>query len=489
MRLGRATVSRRVVVAAVVGVLLAAAAGVGVWRAATADGPRSVEARTEQIASTLRCPTCQNLSVADSDSQMARGMRDTIAEQLASGRNAEEIRGYFVDRYGEWVLLSPEREGFGWVVWLLPVAGLGLAGVAAAVIARRHGGSAGPTTPMPPALDATERERVEQAATAFADGTLAAPDTVAGERLESALVLLETVRADEDTSPAVEVRAEHRVLATLDELEAEPARVPATLDELEAEPAPVPATLDEFEAEPARVAEPVGEATADPSLPTARPSPAPGPEARGWRRRPVVWSLVGGAFATVLVVALLSGLQPRGAGELPTGGISSGQETSEQDGGGATSQAGEGAAANGGEGTAADGGEADHEAEIAELRETLADDPDDTRSRLLLAVRLLESGRAGEAESEAARVLESEPGQADGLLVLGLAQASQQDPAAPATLERFLDRAPAEHPGIEMARTILDRAGSGGGARSDAGGNSQPDAGGNSQPDAGGADG
>lgn len=480
MRPGRATISRRVIVA-VVGVLLTAAAGVGVWRAATADGPRSVEARTEQVASTLRCPTCQNLSVADSDSQMARGMRETIAEQLASGRSAEEVRGYFVDRYGEWVLLSPEREGFGWVVWLLPVAGVGLAGVAAAVIARRHGGSAGPTTPMPPALDATERERVEQAATAFADGTLAAPDTVAGERLESALVLLETVRADEDTSPAVEVRAEHRVLATLDELEAESARVPATGDELEAEPDGVPATLDELEGESDREAEPVGEAAADRSLRTARPSPARGPDSRWWRRRPVVWSLVGGAFATVLVVALVSGLQPRGAGELPTGGISSGQDTSEQDGGGATSQAGEGAAA--------DGVEGDREAEIAELRETLADDPDDTRSRLLLAVRLLESGRAGEAESQAARVLEAEPGQADGLLVLGLAQASQQDPAAPATLERFLDRAPAEHPGIEMARTILDRAGPGVGAQPDAGGSAQPDGGGRAQPDAGGADG
>lgn len=446
MRLGGATASRRVALAAVVGVLLAAAAGVGVWRAATADGPQNVEARTERVASTLRCPTCQNLSVADSDSQMARGMRDTIAEQLAAGRSPEEVRGYFVDRYGEWVLLSPEREGFGWVVWVLPVAGLGLAGVAAAVIARRHGGSAGPATPVPPHLDTTERERVEQAATAFADGTLGAPDTVVGERLESALVLLETVRADEDTSPAVQLRAEHRVLATLDELAASSEQVPA---------------------------QPADEAAADPPVPSPRPSSGREPGLPWWRRRPVAWGLIGGAFATVLVVALVTGLQPRGADELPTGGISSGQGTSGQGASGQSEsgQSDEAAPPRGDDGGPTVGaGEAERDEEIARLRQTLVDDPDDTRSRLLLAVRLLESGRAGEAESEADRVLEAEPGHADGLLVRGLAQASQQDAAATSTLERFLDRAPAEHPGIEMARTILERA--------DAGGDAQPDAGG-----------
>lgn len=473
MRPRGATISRRLVLAAVVGVLLAAAAGVGVWRAATADGPGTVEARTEQVASTLRCPTCQNLSVADSDSQMARGMRDTIAEQLDAGRSPEEVRGYFVDRYGEWVLLSPEREGFGWVVWVLPVAGLGLAGMAAAIIARRHGGSAGPTTPMPPALDAAERERVEQAATAFADGTLGAPDTVAGERLESALVLLETVRADEDTSPAVEVRAEHRVLATLDELEAAPAQVPAAGRAVEAERAAGP------EQQPGEPEQP-GTPLQQPGTSLEQPEEQPAGSARPWwRRRPVAWGLVGGVFVTVLVVALVTGLQPRGAGELPTGGISSGQDTAAEDG----PERGDDAALPRGEegGTTGGAGEADNQEEIARLRDTLADDPDDTRSRLLLAVRLLEGGQAGEAESEADRVLEAEPGHADGLLVRGLAQASQQDPAATGTLERFLERAPAEHPGIEMARSLLNRA--------DAGGTAQPDAGGNPQPDAGGGGG
>lgn len=462
--------SRRVVLAVLAGVVLAAAAGAGVWRAADPDGPQTVEARTQQVASTLRCPTCQNLSVADSDSRIARGMRDTIGEQLAAGRSPDEVRGFFVDRYGEWVLLYPERDGFGWVAWLLPVAGLGLAGVAAAAVARRSGGGAGVRGGEAGArrgeaagdagsssrgtLDEGERARVEQALASLADGTLATPATVAGERLESALVLLQTVRADEDTSPAVEVRAERRVVAALDEVPAEAAASAG--------------------------AAPIGEED-EPVVPVSPSGSQPEPDAASepragrvwWRRRPVVWGTVGALFAAVLAVTLTSGVEPRGAGDVPTGGIPSGSASSEASPSGTSPSGGSpsGASPSPQSGDAATSEDAAEE--IARLRDTLADDPDDTRSRLLLAVRLLEGGQPGEAETEAGRVLDADPDHPDGLLVLGLAQASQQDPAATTTLERFVERAPAEHPGIDMANAILERAearqggqpGDGGGGR------------------------
>lgn len=79
-----------------------------------------LEEEARRIAAELRCVVCQNLSVADSPSEVAQQMRALIREQLQQGKGPEEIKGYFVSRYGEWVLLSPTLKGFNLLVWLLP---------------------------------------------------------------------------------------------------------------------------------------------------------------------------------------------------------------------------------------------------------------------------------------------------------------------------------------------------------------------------------
>src|SRR5437016_12841262 len=76
-----------------------------------------------EIAAQLRCVVCQNLAVADSPSEMASQMRAIIRERLAAGESPAEVQRYFVDRYGEWILLAPPRRGFNLLVWLLPLFG------------------------------------------------------------------------------------------------------------------------------------------------------------------------------------------------------------------------------------------------------------------------------------------------------------------------------------------------------------------------------
>ena len=80
-----------------------------------------LEAQVKELAAKLRCPTCRALSVQDSPSGMAQEMRILIREQLKSGMTPEEVEAYFVERYGEWILLKPTAEGFNWTVWLLPI--------------------------------------------------------------------------------------------------------------------------------------------------------------------------------------------------------------------------------------------------------------------------------------------------------------------------------------------------------------------------------
>ena len=97
-------------------------------RAAAQD----LEARAQAIAAQLRCPVCQNESVADSPSELAAQMRGLIREKLAAGETDQQIVAYFVSKYGEWILLEPPRRGLLWIVWLAPAAAL-LVGVYLAV--------------------------------------------------------------------------------------------------------------------------------------------------------------------------------------------------------------------------------------------------------------------------------------------------------------------------------------------------------------------
>src|SRR5437762_14099030 len=78
-----------------------------------------LEDRTREIATELRCVVCQNLSVADSPSEMAQQMRAIVREQVQAGKSPEQIKDFFVSKYGEWVLLKPKTTGFSALLWIL----------------------------------------------------------------------------------------------------------------------------------------------------------------------------------------------------------------------------------------------------------------------------------------------------------------------------------------------------------------------------------
>ncbi|WP_337845018.1 cytochrome c-type biogenesis protein CcmH [Thermus sp.] len=79
-----------------------------------------------QIARTLRCPVCQGESAAESNSGVAVEMRRLIAEMLKEGKTPEEIKAFFVDRYGDWILYEPPRRGLTLWAWVLPLVALAL---------------------------------------------------------------------------------------------------------------------------------------------------------------------------------------------------------------------------------------------------------------------------------------------------------------------------------------------------------------------------
>ena len=82
----------------------------------------ALDATTKEVASLLRCPVCQGLSVWDSPATMAVNMKHEVRELLARGYDQDQILRYFESSYGEFVLLVPPKKGIGWLVWVLPVA-------------------------------------------------------------------------------------------------------------------------------------------------------------------------------------------------------------------------------------------------------------------------------------------------------------------------------------------------------------------------------
>jgi cytochrome c-type biogenesis protein CcmH len=116
--------------------LLEGALLLGAGDGAQAAGPE-VEDRVREIASELRCVVCQNLSVADSPSDLAKEMRNVVRDQVQQGKSREEVQAYFVSRYGEYVLLAPPKRGFNLLVWGLPFLAVVAGGGVVYLVARR----------------------------------------------------------------------------------------------------------------------------------------------------------------------------------------------------------------------------------------------------------------------------------------------------------------------------------------------------------------
>ncbi|MFQ5682020.1 MAG: cytochrome c-type biogenesis protein CcmH [Candidatus Binatia bacterium] len=127
--------------------------------------PPDLEEQAQQIGAVLRCPVCQNLSVADSPSELAQEMRAVIRKQLKEGKEPDQVKAYFVSKYGDWVLLAPPRRGFNLLVWVLPFFALAVGFLIAVLLLRRSVRKTDkhqPKTVDPALIDRVRREAAEK---------------------------------------------------------------------------------------------------------------------------------------------------------------------------------------------------------------------------------------------------------------------------------------------------------------------------------------
>ncbi|HEY6844060.1 MAG TPA: cytochrome c-type biogenesis protein [Thermoanaerobaculia bacterium] len=113
-------------------IVLLLAVALGVPQAQPLSGA-ALDQRTQEVASLLRCPVCQGMSVADSPSTVAQDMKHQVRDMLAKGYTQEQILAYFEQSYGQFVLEKPKNK----LVWILPVLILVIGAIVVVTTARK----------------------------------------------------------------------------------------------------------------------------------------------------------------------------------------------------------------------------------------------------------------------------------------------------------------------------------------------------------------
>lgn len=109
------------------------------------------EARAQDLMREIRCVACENEPISNSSSDIAADMRERVRAMVAEGRSDAEIRSWFSERYGEFVLFRPPARGVrGLLLWGAPFLFLLVGGVIAFVLSRRRNAAPADVQPVKP---------------------------------------------------------------------------------------------------------------------------------------------------------------------------------------------------------------------------------------------------------------------------------------------------------------------------------------------------
>ena len=80
----------------------------------------SIDDKVKKLTLELRCMTCQNQSVYDSDSDYSGDIKIFVREKFEEGLSEKEIKKILTERYGEYILFKPYFNTKNLFLWLFP---------------------------------------------------------------------------------------------------------------------------------------------------------------------------------------------------------------------------------------------------------------------------------------------------------------------------------------------------------------------------------
>ena len=96
------------------------------------------QARYASLIQEVRCLTCLNRSIAESETPLARDLRREIRELIESGASDAEVVSFLTERYGDFVLYRPPLRPRTVPLWAAPIVLLGIGGIVFAIVLRRR---------------------------------------------------------------------------------------------------------------------------------------------------------------------------------------------------------------------------------------------------------------------------------------------------------------------------------------------------------------
>lgn len=79
-----------------------------------------VEKRLIEISGELRCLVCQNESLAGSQADLAKDLREEVRGLIRQGKSDNEVKDFLVSRYGDFVLYRPQVKPITYLLWAGP---------------------------------------------------------------------------------------------------------------------------------------------------------------------------------------------------------------------------------------------------------------------------------------------------------------------------------------------------------------------------------
>ena len=80
----------------------------------------SINTKVKKLTLELRCMTCQNQSVHDSDSDYSKDIKIFVKKKFEEGLNEKEVKKILTERYGEYILFKPYFNSKNLFLWLFP---------------------------------------------------------------------------------------------------------------------------------------------------------------------------------------------------------------------------------------------------------------------------------------------------------------------------------------------------------------------------------
>lgn len=100
----------------------------------------ALQARYQRLIAEVRCLTCQNQSIKDSNAPLAVDLRELVREQIAAGKTDREIFAFLQARYGDFALYRPPLSARTALLWFSPLILLLVGGIAVVRVVRRRSG-------------------------------------------------------------------------------------------------------------------------------------------------------------------------------------------------------------------------------------------------------------------------------------------------------------------------------------------------------------